>query len=574
MNKTLSIALAGFSFVIEEHAYIKLSDYLSALRSSLEQTEADEVMHDIEIRIVEILRDNMGKREVVNDEDIEKVIAQLGEPEIIEEQEEAYYSESQSRKNRGSSTSGEKQLFRDPENQKIGGVCAGLAAYFGIEIKWMRAIWIGAFVLLIPAAGSPALITLLYLILWAVLPKAESAADFLKMKGKPINFDNIKQESGNLVKFANESTAKMGEMYEESKPFIKRTGSSIGDILRILVGIVFGFLAFAFFIGTFAIVALMGNADFPGMSEFNFLFDDSGMNTTLATMATIGSLIPALLFGLLSIKLISPKTKVRNVGYVVGALFLLLIGLGVYFGVNMAQKEMIYKGQKEETENISISVTPADSLILEKKQVIIPANFIGYDDDIYSDKKTVYTEDYPDVTVTRRADITQPYLVVKKYAKGYNKPMDLNVPVEVQGNRILLPNFIIYPYENRFRNYNVEYELVVPQTMKVVKAKDNIRTHGDLNANGTDDDEEAQETQGAVVVEKNKININGTQIEYTSEDPDSVKIDGKKWAKAKADSILKKKLKNFKSLETLKDLENVDISIKDGNSKIEIRTKK
>ena len=71
MNKTLSIGLAGFSFVIEEHAYIKLSDYLSALRSSLEESEADEIMHDIEIRIVEILKDNMGKREVVNDDDID-----------------------------------------------------------------------------------------------------------------------------------------------------------------------------------------------------------------------------------------------------------------------------------------------------------------------------------------------------------------------------------------------------------------------------------------------------------------------------------------------------------------------
>ena len=93
MNKTLSIGLAGFSFVIEEHAYIKLSDYLNALRSSLDASEADEVMHDIEIRIVEILREQMAKREVVNDEDVEKVIAQIGKPEVIEEQEQAYFSE-------------------------------------------------------------------------------------------------------------------------------------------------------------------------------------------------------------------------------------------------------------------------------------------------------------------------------------------------------------------------------------------------------------------------------------------------------------------------------------------------
>ena len=48
MNKTLSIALAGYSFVIEEHAYIKLSDYLSALRNSMEKEEVEEVMNDIE----------------------------------------------------------------------------------------------------------------------------------------------------------------------------------------------------------------------------------------------------------------------------------------------------------------------------------------------------------------------------------------------------------------------------------------------------------------------------------------------------------------------------------------------
>ena len=85
MNKTLSIALAGYSFVIEEHAYIKLSDYLSALRNSMEKEEVEEVMNDIEIRIVEIFRETLGKREVVSTADVEKVIDQLGSPETIGE---------------------------------------------------------------------------------------------------------------------------------------------------------------------------------------------------------------------------------------------------------------------------------------------------------------------------------------------------------------------------------------------------------------------------------------------------------------------------------------------------------
>jgi phage shock protein PspC (stress-responsive transcriptional regulator) len=38
-------------------------------------------------------------------------------------------------------------LFRDPERQKIAGVCAGLAHYVGMDITAMRAIWLGIFIL-------------------------------------------------------------------------------------------------------------------------------------------------------------------------------------------------------------------------------------------------------------------------------------------------------------------------------------------------------------------------------------------------------------------------------------------
>ena len=440
MNKTLSIGLAGFSFVIEEHAYIKLSDYLSALRSSLEESEADEIMHDIEIRIVEILKDNMGKREVVNDDDIEKVIAQIGKPEVIEEQEEVYFSDkTANKKSRPSfSSAQQKQLFRDPENMKLAGVCSGLAAYFGMDVTWMRVIWFGvAFLGLFTAGISTSLIIFLYIVFWIILPKAETAADFLKMKGKPLNFDNLKEESSNIVKFANESTAKVGEMYNEAKPVVTSAGSGLLNVLRVLFGAIFAFLALGAIILLFFIFGLFGNPDFPGVSKMNFLFDDGGMKYILSSLIVLGTLFPAVLFSLISIKLLSPKTKLRNLGYVLGGLFLAIVLLGTYFGVNMAKIDMSYKGDKEETENISINVKPTDSLIIDKKQVNIPANYTAYDDDIFSDKKMVFEEDYPNVEVVRNPNITQPYLIIKKYAEGYNKPLELNVPVEVIGNKIL-----------------------------------------------------------------------------------------------------------------------------------------
>ena len=115
----------------------------------------------------------------------------------------------------------------------------------------------------------------------------------------------------------------------------------------------------------------------------------------------------------------------------------------------------------------------------------------------------VFEEDYPNVEVVRNANITQPYLIIKKYAEGYNKPLELNVPVEVVGNKILLPNFVSYPYQYRFRHYSVDYELVVPKDMKVAKGNEHLNVNGDLNANGIDDDEENNNNEnGDIVIEK------------------------------------------------------------------------
>lgn len=573
MNKTLSIGLAGFSFTIEEHAYIKLSDYLNALRSSLDASEADEVMHDIEIRMVEIFKDSLGKREVINDTDVERVIAQIGSPEKIEEQEEAYYSEKTSarKNNSGTHYTDKKQLFRDPEKQKVAGVCAGLAQYVGMDITTMRAIWLGIFILgIFTAAISSSLIGLLYVILWIVLPKAETAADFLKMQGKPMNFDNLKNESNKLVQFANESTQRVGEIYNENKPYINNASSGIWNVFKYIVGGFFVLMAVSSIIGVFVLFGLFGmDTDFPGANEIRFYMDDQGLDKVLAAMMVIGSLIPAILFSLLSIKIFSPKTKLRNIGWVVGGLFLLLIGLGTYFGISMAKKDMIYRGSKEDVENVAINTT-SDTVYVDVKQINIPQNFKAYNNDIYSDKRSVYEEDYISVDVTRKPDIKTPYLIIKKEGKGYNFPIQLTVPVEVVNNKVLLPNYIKYPYEHRFRDYSLDYELVVPQKMVVISMKkDRINMDGDLDGDGiNDNDQDSDEDNNGVRIEKNKITVNGSSIEYNSDDKDSIIVNGKKVPNNQAKKVIDSAVSNIK-----KSNKDMDIKIKDGKNEISIQTK-
>ena len=561
MNKTLSIGLAGFSFTIEEHAYIKLSDYLAALRSSLDVSEADEVMHDIEIRMVEIFKDTLGKREVINDTDVERVIAQIGSPEKIEEQEEAYFSEktSTNRKDQKSSANfnGQKQLFRDPEHAKLAGVCAGLAHYVGMDIKAMRAIWLGVAIIGIFTAISTIIVVLIYIILWIVLPRAETATDFLKMKGKPMNFDNLKEESTKIVQFANESTQKVGELYNENRPYINKAGNGVWNVVKYIVGAFFALAAVSSIIGVFVVFGLFGmDSNFPGANEMKFYFDDNGLYRILSIIIIVGSLIPAILFSLLSIKIFSPKTKLRNIGWVIGALFIALMALGAYFGVSMAKKEAFLQGDKEDIENVNINTT-SDSLYVDMKQVNIPQNFIAYDNDIFSDKKMVFEEDYPSVDVTRKSNISTPYLIIKKEGKGYNIPVQLNVPVEIQDNKILFPNFVKYPYDHRFRNYNVNYELVVPTNTKIFKVRNNV-----LNLEDDLGDEDYNDRVNNV-----NIKIGQNSITANTEKKDSMIVNGKKVSQEVGQRMIDSMDVDFK------DLKDVNISIKNGKKEISIKTK-
>ena len=148
--------------------------------------------------------------------------------------------------------------------------------------------------------------------------------------------------------------------------------------------------------------------------------------------------------------------------------------------------------------------------------------------------------------------------------------MKMKVPIDVVGNRIFLPNYYEIPYEYRFRDYRLDYELVVPSRMKIINEKEyEISTRGDDDDDDNDNDYDNHNNHG-ITVEKNKININGTTIEYNSEESDSVKINGKNYSKDSADVVLERMKLDDQVKKSIKDL---NINIKDGKKEISIKTK-
>ncbi|HEX5112826.1 MAG TPA: PspC domain-containing protein [Saprospiraceae bacterium] len=187
MNKTININLGGYAFVIDEDAYETAHHYLTTLTRHFGGSEgAIEIMQDIESRMGELINRNKGTRTIVSKLDVVDAIAILGTPEELKDID--FAEPVMKEKTRTSETfqlKTGKRLFRDPDDKYIGGVCSGLAAYFGIQdVVWVRI----AFVLLTMLFGSSAII---YLVLWAIVPAAKTISDRLEMMGEPTNVNNI-----------------------------------------------------------------------------------------------------------------------------------------------------------------------------------------------------------------------------------------------------------------------------------------------------------------------------------------------------------------------------------------------
>ena len=188
MNKTININLANTLFHIDDEAYNKLKLYLEAIKRSFAGTAGnDEIIADIEARVAELFLEKMeNERQVITQKEIDEVITVMGQPEDYMVDEDIF--EDQPKNATTGAPRKTKKLYRDIDQKYIGGVCAGLEYYLGIDVVWIRIL----FVLLAVFGSGFGLIA--YLILWALVPEASSTSQKLDMSGKPINISNIERK--------------------------------------------------------------------------------------------------------------------------------------------------------------------------------------------------------------------------------------------------------------------------------------------------------------------------------------------------------------------------------------------
>lgn len=224
MKEITRVHLAKTAFDVEVEAKKELEKYLKAIERAM---DSDDAMREIEARMVELLSERgVSAGGVITAADVAALREQMGEPkEFSEDGSEPAAEPKQGEKP-------VKRLMRDTDNALLGGVCAGIAAYWGVNPLWIRIVAI------ISPFISFGTAILIYIVMWISMPEAKTAADKLQMRGEEVTFDSLKNFSVSDETKARTKTVfvKIVQVFAAFCLFM----TTLGLLIALVVGAFFG----------------------------------------------------------------------------------------------------------------------------------------------------------------------------------------------------------------------------------------------------------------------------------------------------------------------------------------------
>ncbi len=262
MHKTVSASIGSSLFVIEESAFATLDTYLKSIRAHFAATsDADEIVSDIEDRIAEEFTAALGaKKKVILPKDVDAVIARMGTVEDFRDFDGVERGTNAAER---ATPLGKLRLYRDADDQIIGGVCAGIAKYFSIDPLIVRIAF--ALSLLLGGFG-----VVLYVVLWILLPEARTTAEKVEMTGGRVTLSAIQsridavvtpeQRKSVLARVIRFPFAIIGAVLRGAGRLLKTLLPIAARLLGVLATI---WAAFAMAFVTFVFLALLTNPASP-----------------------------------------------------------------------------------------------------------------------------------------------------------------------------------------------------------------------------------------------------------------------------------------------------------------------
>ncbi|MDU8886523.1 PspC domain-containing protein [Yeosuana sp. MJ-SS3] len=494
MNKTVNINLAGIFFHIDEDAYAKLQRYLEAIKRSFTNSQGrSEIISDIEARIAELFTERMKtEKQVISIKEVEEVIAIMGQPEDYLVDEEIFEDEPKVK-----TSSSSRKLFRDTENAYVGGVSSGLGHYFDIDPLWIRLAW----VILMFGFGTGFLI---YILLWILMPAAQTTADKLAMSGKPVNITNIEQKVkegfGNVKdsiedaaeKIKNQDYSKAGnKIKSSSRSFFDALGNIIMFFFKVIakfIGVILIIVGASTLIALFISLFSVGTSSFfsPWWMDYAHVANTTGMPIWLISLLVFFAVgVPFFVIFYLGLKIL--VNNLKSIGNI--AKFTLL---GLWLASILT---LTVFGIREATEHaFDASVTQKEELYITSKDTLT-IKMVGnknYDDNIrrrhrsfqlvYNDngEKLIYSSDLKFIVRSTKDSLASISIEKNSEGRNYQNAKEgaekINYNYALVGRELQLDSYLTTDFKNKFRNQQVEIIINLPEGT-VLFADDNTYSY-------------------------------------------------------------------------------------------------
>ena len=317
MKEVKKCSISGVAFTMDADAYEALETYLESLKTTYKDTaDGAEIVADIEARIAELILSTQDNTRIVEKPLILNIIQQMGSAEDISR-------ESVDRDLHCDTPRIPRRLYRDTENAKLGGVCAGIGKYFDIDPVWVR---LGLFLPLLftcfgwipflhwfsPMFGNLFGIFLIcYFIMWFAVPAPRTARQKLEMNGERITAQSI----GDVT-----AASACADPDARAKPIIAEAVSVFGKVVLILLKIFAGFLVFGLIMGACALIIGLFALIVGGESLFAPEILGNTVSIWVASLGILAGLIPLILLIYVLMCLIASR---KPGGKTVLAIFLL-----------------------------------------------------------------------------------------------------------------------------------------------------------------------------------------------------------------------------------------------------------
>jgi phage shock protein PspC (stress-responsive transcriptional regulator) len=208
MNKVVTISLGGNACQLVEAVYEALRAYLDDARAKLAgNPDTEEIVRDLETAIAEKLKRLMGAhRSVASDADVRAALEEMG-PVDGTATEGARASSEHSR---APYEAGTRRFYRIREGSVVGGVCKGLAVYFGIDVVLVR---LGFVALTVVTGGGWIFIYFLFMVF---VPHADTPEKLSRAEGIPWNAQEILQRAREGIEELKKSHERHKERHKRS----------------------------------------------------------------------------------------------------------------------------------------------------------------------------------------------------------------------------------------------------------------------------------------------------------------------------------------------------------------------